>query len=329
MSASDKIFDHSIFDNVVFDVASAVVSGILALTAGYFELPPEEPLESYVYQVIEDAPSITGSGAVTESADIAAGSGSQSTTGSGAATESADTASGAGSQSLAGTGATTEGADTASGTGDQAGALAVMLQAGYYEVAPERIEAYGSTLTFVAQVAGVTGSGTPTEDPDTASGTGSSEGDAAYCVDFPDEDWSDEIQDATIAFLFEDAPDIQLPAVVPGQGGAGFVPGRRPKRPRTNVPVGPYRRVGQVFGEEYAPSPDMQPWRPAPVTQQEPAPLAVAVHDALAQAAREAKAREAELLAAADRESQRLKALEERKARSLKVSITIAHGKIY
>lgn len=209
------------------NLVAAVANGIFALAAGYYELPPEEPLESYGYQVIEDAPSITGSGAVTESADIAAGSGSQSTTGTGSAAESADTASGAGSQSLVGTGAATEGVDTASGTGTAsasgsgattegadtasgagsgggAGATdALILLSGYYEAAPERIEVYESFLTFVDQVSGVTGSGSVTEGGDTASGTGSSQGDAILVLDFPDEDWIDEIPDATFSLIFE------------------------------------------------------------------------------------------------------------------------------
>ena len=204
--------------------AVAAASSIFALFCGYVEAAPEETPESYVYQIIEDAPSVTGSGAVTEAGDTAAGSGSQSTTGTGAATESADTASGAGSQSLTGAGSATEGADTASGSGtastsgsgaatetgdtasgsgSQAGQLAVMLQAGYYEAAPERIEVYESFLTFVDQVSGVTGSGSVTEGGDTASGTGSSQGDAILVLDFPDEDWIDEIPDATFSLLFE------------------------------------------------------------------------------------------------------------------------------
>lgn len=102
---------------------------------------------------------VTGTAAISEAADVAAGTGAQSVTGSATITEGADASSGVGSTGNTGAGASTESPDTASATGAQS----VSGSAGITESA--------DTAAGVG-AAGAGGNAAIVEGADTATGTG-------------------------------------------------------------------------------------------------------------------------------------------------------------
>ena len=73
-----------------------------------------------VVQFLLTPASVSGTAAITEGADTAAGVGTDSVAGTATITESADTVAGVGTDSVSGTAAITEGADVAAGTGTDA-----------------------------------------------------------------------------------------------------------------------------------------------------------------------------------------------------------------
>lgn len=105
---------------------------------------------------------ITGSAAVDESSDIAAGSGGISIAGAGATTEGADTASGAGTVSIAGAASAAESADTASAAGTAGSSITGSGAA-----------AEGADTGAGTGAVSISGAGAATEQRDSAGGAGS------------------------------------------------------------------------------------------------------------------------------------------------------------
>ncbi len=148
----------------VFNAAWGYLAGVSAATSTGTTIPAADNWTSslILFKAASGGSSATGSAAVDESSDIAAGSGAISIAASGATTEGADTASGAGSVSIAGAASAAESADTASAVGTAGSSIT-----GSGAAAEVADVAAGTGAVSIA------GAGAATEQRDSASGAAS------------------------------------------------------------------------------------------------------------------------------------------------------------